>query len=272
MEKKIGGIVPINLFDNVITIDTETGGLDPQWHAVLQVAIVASRGRELVVDIADTIGERTPKAMEVNGIDWSRHLETALSPGQAVREIEDFLAKVRATAPGKLIVAGHHTAFDVGFIRRLFELAGREVPISTFRSVDTQTLLFQEFCRGKLPQEALGLSAACDHYCIQHEGRHTALGDARATRELLVRLLHPGCHERGGLICPDVQRISDGVWVACEFKDLVEGDIFRMARGIEWGHPYWATSNPLPEAPLGNFGLQAERMTTGELESLGVPA
>ena len=57
---------------------------------------------------------------------------------------------------------------------------------------DGQTLLFQARLRGEIPAGVQGLDAALDHYGIAPPGekaRHTALGDAVATRALLCHML-----------------------------------------------------------------------------------
>lgn len=182
------------IMESIVVIDTETGGLNPEVDAVLQVALVASGGRTLSVDVLDRAGRRSDVAMGINKIDWELHEVFSDTPLAAAMKIGAWLESIRATLPEgvKLIIAGHNTGFDVAMLRRVFVLAGMDAPVSWYRSLDTQTLLFQARLRGEIPEHVQGLDAALDHYGITPPGekaRHTALGDAIATRALLCHLL-----------------------------------------------------------------------------------
>jgi ribonuclease T len=182
------------IMESVVVVDVESGGLNPETDAVLQVALVASGGRALSVDVLDLVGRRSEVAMGINRIDWEVHEVFADPPAVAATKIGDWLRSVQATLPEgvRLIVAGHNTGFDVAMLRRVFMLAGMECPVSWYRSLDTQTLLFQARLRGEIPAGVQGLDAALEHYGITPPGekaRHTALGDAVATRALLCHML-----------------------------------------------------------------------------------
>ena len=177
------------MWHNIIVIDTETGGLDPDTDTILQVALVASEDRELVVNVRDDTGQRHPDAMAVHKIDWEDHVKTALSPQDAADAILFFLEGLNLE--GRPVFAGHNVGFDVAFIRRLFRLGCRPSPVSWHRTLDTHTMLFEGYFRGVLPASACSSSGAFTHFGIPVEDRHSALGDARATRGLLWTLMHP---------------------------------------------------------------------------------
>jgi DNA polymerase III epsilon subunit-like protein len=83
-------------------------------------------------------------------------------------------------------------AFDLAFTRRLYRLADRSLPdFFGHRTLDTHTLLWALRSVGRLPVHVIGSDAAFAHFGIEPapEDRHTALGDARATRALLDALL-----------------------------------------------------------------------------------
>lgn len=183
------------VMETVVVIDVESGGLNPEVDAVLQVALVASGGRTLSVDVLDRDGRRSDVAMRINKIDWEAHEASADLPLVAAVKIATWLESIQATLPERvrLIIAGHNTGFDVAMLRRVFVLAGMNSPVSWYRSIDTQTLLFQARLHGEIPEYVQGLDAALEHFTITPPGekaRHTALGDAIATRALLCHLLN----------------------------------------------------------------------------------
>ena len=183
----------MGIMETVVVIDTETGGLNPETDAVLQVALVASGGRTLSVDVLDELGRRGDVAMSINKIDWEDHKAQALHVMIAALRIKTWLECIQAELPegARLVIGGHNTGFDIAMLRRVFHLAGINSPVSWYRSVDTQTLLFQARLKGEIPDYIQGLDTALRHFNIDHPGaaRHTALGDAIATRALLCHLL-----------------------------------------------------------------------------------
>ena len=86
---------------------------------------------------------------------------------------------------------GHNIAFDIAFLQRLYRLAGATYAADfSHRTVDTHSLLWALMSAGKLP-DVRSSDAAFAHFDIAPPPalRHTALGDAVATRELVERLL-----------------------------------------------------------------------------------
>ena len=191
-----------NVMDSVIVLDTETGGLNPHTDALLTVGLAGPFGLSIELPVLD-FGRCVPEAMKVNKIDLLAHREKALPPIQVLREVEDFIRKVRnmtvsESAPEgeKLYIAGHNVHFDLAFLRRLVNLAhptNPDLPRGLGgRTIDTHTLLWAEYAKGNLPNSATSSDGAFRHFSIEVEEqeRHTALGDAKATRKLLERLLN----------------------------------------------------------------------------------
>lgn len=176
--------------DDVVVIDTETGGLDPGEHSLLTLALITGRDTaRLALTIAEPEIRVTPRSLEINRLDPVQIAATGLAPAAACEAIEGFL---EAQAPGKSwFLCGHNVGFDVAFLKRLYRLAGRPYPAKLgHRTLDTHTLLWALGAAGKLPVLP-GSDAAFAHFGIEPppELRHTALGDAVATRVLLERLL-----------------------------------------------------------------------------------
>lgn len=83
---------------------------------------------------------------------------------------------------GEAVLVAHNAAFDMKFISLKEDTAG-----VTFDNPVLDTLLLSSMLDGD--EEDHSLDGLCQRYGIQVQGRHTALGDALATAELLVRLI-----------------------------------------------------------------------------------
>ena len=224
----------MTIYDRLLIIDTETGGLDPRTNAILEVAgLVWERnpgqaGRILgkfryAVDDPD--GTCEPRALEINGIDLATH--RGMSPELVVALIEDFIqvvyrddAKPRVNgipSVERVVLGGHNVGFDVGFLKRLYDLADKPkgffgffknlyrlvVPrdshdsryekIFSHRLIDTCGVVRYLVLAGALPLEGAGSQEAFEYFGITPEDAHTALGDAEATAKLLDKLIDTTC-------------------------------------------------------------------------------
>lgn len=186
--------------DNIVVIDTETGGTDPAVHSLLSIALVMVRpppaiaeagGDRLSFYVEEPVLSVTPKAMSINQIDlrvWPP--KKAQPPRDVCWSIGIFLG-MRYSSERPVILCGHNVAFDVGFLKRLYRLAGIDYPSTfSFRTIDTHTLMWALGTAGKMPM-CSSLDEGLAHFNIEvPEGaRHTALGDALATKSLLRELL-----------------------------------------------------------------------------------
>lgn len=217
----------MTIYDRLLIIDTETGGLDPRKNAILEVAGVVwernpgQAGRILgkfryAVDDPD--GTCEPRALEINGIDLATH--GGLPPKLVVTLIEDFIHAVYLNGVDyssgvipKTVLGGHNVGFDVGFLKRLYDLADKPrgffgffkrlyrlvVPrdshdsryekVYSHRLIDTCGVVRYLVLAGALPLEGAGSQEAFEYFGISPEKAHTALGDAEATAKLLDKLI-----------------------------------------------------------------------------------
>lgn len=179
--------------ENLVAIDLETSGINPFKHDVLSIALVP-------------IDEKLPpKTLYIrhNSIEWSSFAysnflrfsstweENCIDPNQACEEIENYL---RRTFHGNIATPiGHNIGFDVAFLRRLAFQAGRDQLAGlSHRALDTHTMLFVLNYQKKIPKEALSSDGAFSYFNIdiQEKHRHTAIGDAEATRTLFKLMLN----------------------------------------------------------------------------------
>jgi DNA polymerase-3 subunit epsilon len=189
----------------LLVIDTETGGIDSDRHSLLSLAAaVWADGRlegEIEIFVAEPDITVTAQAMEINRIDLVELARKAVAPPEALARLLRFVTDhfhADLAAGEQVVLVGHNIGFDIGFLRRLCRLAGAPFPaIFSHRSLDTASVLRFLSLAGIVPPTAVASTEAFAYLGVRvpEELRHTALGDARATAELLTRLV--------GLVRPD---------------------------------------------------------------------
>lgn len=177
--------------EDLIFIDTETGGLDPDVHSLLQIGYVIenpnwqTHRNEMVISKHNYT--TTEQAMKINNLDLDFIREVGNTEDYAVREIINHIARTCTTKP---VVIGHNVNFDIGFMKAIFKRTGYDYE-STFnhRVVDTMSILRALNHAGIIPDTACNSAGAFKFFGIDNENAHTALADAKATRELYWRLI-----------------------------------------------------------------------------------
>jgi DNA polymerase III epsilon subunit-like protein len=172
----------------LLVIDTETGGLNPQQHALLelaaQVVVVrggsVSRGPSFVAKIwpdRPVLAE----AARVNGFSHARWAESK-SLMTSIGLFDEFVQRYGAQA----MLCGHNIAFDAAFLREAYAVCEREYPFS-HRMLCTQSLSGLDLLGGRVTSTSLAAMTA--HYGIENKSAHSAWSDCDATVELLGHLL-----------------------------------------------------------------------------------
>ena len=169
------------LSDIVFTVvDCETTGLHVEAGDRL-VAIGAVRVDGGVVRADDTFdalinpGRRIPElSTSFHGI-TDEMVADAAGPEHVVGQF--------ATYAADSVLVAHHASFDFGFLHPVAQSAG--VPLEPL-TIDTMLL---SAVLEPDPEARHGLDYVCERYGVEVFGRHTALGDALATAEVLVRMI-----------------------------------------------------------------------------------
>ncbi|MGV8966993.1 MAG: exonuclease domain-containing protein [Cellulomonas sp.] len=162
-------------------VDTETTGFSPaRGDRVLEVAVVLLDADGRVEREWETLlnPDRDVGPTHVHGI-------TPADVARAPRfgDVARFLAHLFA---GRLVV-GHNIAFDARFLAAEFDAVGMTVPLDPGRCLCTQALAKQH-----LPGPRRTLAVSCEQAGVIHTGAHSAIGDTRATAELLQYFLRRG--------------------------------------------------------------------------------
>jgi DNA polymerase III epsilon subunit family exonuclease len=169
-----------------LVFDMEATGPNPdQGDAVISLGAVVIAGSRIVQEetfdeLVDPGRPVTKAAARVHG------LQDADLAGRP--PLSAFLPRFLALARGSVLVA-HNAAFDMTFLRRAAQEQGRTVEQPVL-----DTMLLSAVLHPHQPSHSLDSLLA--RYGIAGQGRHTALGDALMTAELLLRLL-PQLERRG---------------------------------------------------------------------------
>ena len=172
------GQVPLRKL-TFVAFDTETTGLNPtEGDEIIQLGAVRMvNGRLLHNECVDQLVNPmrpVPKAsMEIHGID------PALLPSQPT--ISQVLPVFHAFAADSVLVA-HNAAFDMRFLQLKEEETGLH-----FDNPVLDTLLLSSVVHPN--QEGHSLDAIAERFNLTIIGRHTALGDALVTAEILLKLI-----------------------------------------------------------------------------------
>jgi DNA polymerase-3 subunit epsilon len=176
--------------------DTETTGLLPHKDEIVQIgAVRVVNGRivegEEINDLVDPGIPIPPASTKVHKVN---NAMVAGKPGiaQAGRHLHSF-------AKGSVIVA-HNAPFDMAFLHRHKGKMGVDWDNPILDTVLLSAVLFGA-------SQTHTLDALCDRLgvTIPPALRHTALGDAIATAEVLVKML-PMCEARGLITFGDIIR------------------------------------------------------------------
>ena len=179
--------------DKILFIDTETGGIDPSRDSLLSMALLVwsegEMGASIEILINDGVLHVTEEALRINGIDLGVHVKEALSPEGAMEVFSAFVGKYFGEEE-KIVLGGHNISFDVNFLNVFLTKYGPQWKGRiSHRHVDTSSILFYLYLTGKIKRKIVSSQDAFDYFGIIVDGRHTALGDVKATAQLFSRLV-----------------------------------------------------------------------------------
>jgi DNA polymerase-3 subunit epsilon len=159
-----------------VILDTETTGLRPGHHRVIELAGIRIRGGEVMGSFQSLLnpGVRLPAfIVQFTGITQ----EMVTTAPKAHEVFPDFLHFIDGA-----ILVGHNVGFDIGFLSYEARLLGYDFPIDGLDTIPLARRFLPGLRRFKLDKVA-------DHLKIPAINRHRALGDARVTAAIFVKLL-----------------------------------------------------------------------------------
>lgn len=179
----------------ILYFDTETTGLNPEKHAMIQIAgILEIDGKEEArFDFTlrpfenDLIDD---KALEVHGRTRDE-IMTYPSPGDVYKDIVSFFSRYidKYDPKDKFYPAGYNVRFDLDFLSSFFRKNG-DVYFGSFcnwKAIDALPIMHFFDAMGYVHYENYKLETVCEKLGINIQA-HDALSDIRATRELIKKL------------------------------------------------------------------------------------
>ncbi|MEG3615714.1 exonuclease domain-containing protein [Isoptericola haloaureus] len=157
-------------------IDVETTGLSPRADRIVELAVVRIDAHGVVVD--EWSGRFDPQgpvgATHIHGITASDVVGAPLFRDRS----HDVATMLRGAA-----VVAHNARFDLAFLRAEFERSGWDLPyVPAFCTLDGSHHYLPQLDRRRLAD-------CCAATGVRLANAHSALGDARATAELMHRYL-----------------------------------------------------------------------------------
>jgi DNA polymerase III subunit epsilon len=172
-----------------LVVDVETTGISA-WAGdrVTEVAAVYVNGgavRDAFHSLVNPGRSIPPFITQLTGID-----DAMVRDAPRFAEIAGELAQHMV---GRVFVA-HNARFDWNFLSAEYDRVAR-APLESIASEQVCTVRLARRFLSHLPRR--NLDAVANHYGVTIDGRHRALGDARATAHVLIGLLRDA--ERSGL-------------------------------------------------------------------------
>jgi DNA polymerase III epsilon subunit-like protein len=193
-------------------IDTETTGLDPQFHELVQICILPLDSNMNVrtdvipfyINLKPDHPERfDPGAGIVNKMDLASIIKTGMDREKAKDLLEEWVVKLglplnaRGYNRCKIIPAGHnYIQFDLPFILRWLT---KPVYDEIFHYHPRDTMVIAAYLNDRaayhaerVPFSKISLDWVCNQYGIENRKAHDAMSDCIATAAALKKLLERG--------------------------------------------------------------------------------
>ena len=185
--------------NKIIFIDTETGGVNPEKAALIQLSGIIRIDKKDVEKFNFYIkpfenSEVTEKALEVQGrtleeLKTDKYVEEKEVYKQFINILDKYIDKYDRT--DKFIVAGYNVRFDVDILKAFFQRHGNNFLFSYLDSSMLDPLYSIRLLQiaGILPVlENNKLETWCKHFGIELKA-HDSLEDIEATKKLIGKLI-----------------------------------------------------------------------------------
>ena len=185
--------------NKIIFIDTETGGVNPEKAALIQLSGIIRIDKKDVEKFNFYIkpfenSEVTEKALEVQGrtleeLKTDKYVEEKEVYKQFINILDKYIDKYDRT--DKFIVAGYNVRFDVDILKAFFQRHGNNFLFSYLDSSMLDPLYSIRLLQTAeiLPVlENNKLETWCKHFGIELKA-HDSLEDVEATKKLIGKLI-----------------------------------------------------------------------------------
>ena len=160
-------------------IDTETTGLDPKKHEIIEIAVLIEEEGKVIDAFQSKIRPQRievaePRALELNG--YSKN-SRAWENAPLMEEVAPILIRMLDGC----ILVGHNPSFDEAFLREGIVRAGVSGKIP-YHKIDTITLAYEHL--SPLGLTKASLDAIRDFLGWSKKNAHTAMVDVEDSRKL----------------------------------------------------------------------------------------
>jgi ribonuclease T len=189
IKKRFNGLLPI-------VVDLETGGVNYQTDALLEVAAISLQfNKDNQIERKDLFAchimpfegaNLDPAALEINHIDPYHPFRFALEEKEALEQLFEFINKeVKSTGCRRAVLVGHNAHFDLYFIQAAVKRCKIKNPFHSFTCFDTATL-------GGLCYQKTVLARAVQAAGIpfNRDEAHSAIYDAEVTTKLFCKIVN----------------------------------------------------------------------------------
>jgi len=183
---------------NFVVLDCETTGLDKNDQLV-SVGAVKVVGFSLDIGKVLDLKWQSAPLGEATAIHEILSVDDEIGLEDKAKTTLDFLRNA--------ILVGHHVRFDQQKVEQAIAslFPGFKLKNRTLDTFDLMKRLFPNIMQNRVAgHDAFNLDALCEEFEIVIENRHTALGDAYLTAQLLMKLLYRlqqrGIHHAGDLL------------------------------------------------------------------------
>jgi ribonuclease T len=178
-----------------VVVDVETGGLDPDKHALLEIAVIIiymdKRGMLYPGECHSTHVKPfegaliDDEALKINDIKPDHPLRCARDEQQSLGYIFTPIRKaIKETGCKRAILVGHNAAFDLAFIRSAQNRCQiKRNPFHKFSTFDTVSLAGLA-----IGQTVLSIACSCAGLGWNEKQAHSAIYDAEKTAELFCHI------------------------------------------------------------------------------------
>lgn len=180
-----------------VIIDVETGGINAQTDALLEIAAVIVRmdwqgylrpAGTLAHHVQPFPGSRLdPASMAINGIDPDHPFRFAVPEHEALTALfQEIRREVRETGCNRAILVGHNAFFDLAFLNAAVERNRlKRNPFHPFSNFDTVSLAGLAY-----GQTVLARALKAGGIPWNEREAHSAIYDAERTAELFCQIVN----------------------------------------------------------------------------------
>ena len=222
------------LHEVIVVVDFETTGLNPRRNRIIEIGAVRIRNGQVVEEYSRFVNPQEPipqEVVELTGISDAMVADAQTAETEIPRLL-DFI--------GDAAFAAHNAKFDYAFLTEECKRLGIDVKMPV---IDTL-----EFSRRMYPGlKSHRLGAVCKSLGISLKNAHRAVHDARATAQMLNRMLDTALEKGVSRLCDINGALTGGaigdayhiILLACE-----QDGITNINRIVSEGHLHYFSRRP----------------------------